>query len=147
LFERTLTDRERILGDDHPHTLTCRHNLAYAYRSARRLDEAIALFERTLTDYERVLGDDHPKTLTCRHNLAYAYEPAGRLDEAIPLYERTLTDRERVLGADHPDTLNSRHNSPTPMSRRGASTRRSRCTSAAVAATGSCCGPTGTRWR
>ena len=85
-IERTLADRERVLGADHPDTLASRNNLAGAYRSAGRLDEAIALFERTLADRERVLGADHPHTLTSRNNLAGAYESAGRLDEAIPLY-------------------------------------------------------------
>ena len=107
---RTLADAERVLGADHPDTLTSRNNLAYAYQAAGRVDQAIPLFERTLADAERVLGADHPDTLTSRNNLAYAYQAAGRVDQAIPLFERTLADRERVLGADHPDTLTSRNN-------------------------------------
>jgi len=107
---RILADAERVLGADHPDTLTSRNNLAGAYESAGRLEEAIRLHERTLADAERVLGADHPDTLTSRSNLAYAYESAGRLEEAIRLHERTLADRERVLGADHPDTLGSRNN-------------------------------------
>ena len=83
LYERTLPDSERVLGADHPDTLTSRNNLAGAYASAGRLDEAIPLSERTLADRERVLGADHPDTLTSRNNLAYAYQSAGRLDEAI----------------------------------------------------------------
>ena len=110
ILQRTLVDRERVLGADHPDTLTSRNNLAYAYASARRLGEAIPLFSRTLADRERVLGADHPDTLTSRNNLAFGYKSAGRLSEAIPLYERTLADRERVLGADHPQTLTSRNN-------------------------------------
>jgi tetratricopeptide (TPR) repeat protein len=72
LFERTLADRERVLGADHPHTLTSRNNLAGAYESAGRLDQAIPLFERTLAEYERVLGADHPDTLTSQNNLERA---------------------------------------------------------------------------
>ncbi|HTY33470.1 FxSxx-COOH system tetratricopeptide repeat protein [Mycobacterium sp.] len=101
-------DCERVLGADHPDTLTSRHNLAYAYASAGRLDEAIPLLERTLTDRERILGADHSDTLASRHSLAGAYRSAGRLDEAIPLLERTVADCERILGADHPDTLELR---------------------------------------
>ncbi|WP_331761159.1 tetratricopeptide repeat protein [Nocardia sp. NBC_01377] len=106
----THTDHERVLGHNHPDTLSSRNNLAYAYESAGRLGEAIALYERTLTDRQRVLGEDHPDTLASRNNLALAYESAGRLGDAIPLYERTLTDYERILGEDHPNTLNSRNN-------------------------------------
>jgi hypothetical protein len=34
LHERTLADFERVLGADHPDTLTSRSNLAEAYRAA-----------------------------------------------------------------------------------------------------------------
>ena len=70
LYERTLADRERVLGPDHPDTLTSRNNLAVAYRAAGRAAEAIPLLEQTLADRERVLGPDHPDTLTSRNNLA-----------------------------------------------------------------------------
>ena len=63
---RTLADRERVLGAGHPDTLTSRNNLAYAYESAGRLEEAIPLYERTLSDRERVLGAGHPDTLISR---------------------------------------------------------------------------------
>jgi hypothetical protein len=110
LAHHTLTDFERVLGADHPDSLASRNNLAYAYRSAGRVSEAIVLYEQTLTDRERVLGADHPSTLTSRNDLAGAYESAGRVSEAIALYEQTLTESERVLGADHLSTLTSRNN-------------------------------------
>ncbi|MFG2447533.1 tetratricopeptide repeat protein [Nocardia fluminea] len=109
-LHQALTDRERVLGVDHPDTLSSRNNLAGAYGSAGRVGEAIPMYEQTLTDRERVLGVDHPDTLTSRNNLAGAYGSAGRVGEAIPMYEQTLTDRERVLGVDHPNTLTSRNN-------------------------------------
>ena len=72
LHERTLADQERILGPDHPSTMTSRNNLAFAYRAAGRAAEAIPLFERTLADRERILGPDHPDTLASQDNLANA---------------------------------------------------------------------------
>ncbi len=78
LLERTLTDRERVLGPDHPHTLASRYNLANAYASAGDLTRAIPLHERALTDYERVLGPDHPDTRLVRGNLAFAMETRAR---------------------------------------------------------------------
>jgi tetratricopeptide (TPR) repeat protein len=82
LHARTLFDRERVLGPDHPDTVASRHHLAGAYRAAGRLDEAIELYTRTLADYERVLGPDHPYTITSRNNLAAAYRVACRINEA-----------------------------------------------------------------
>ena len=98
------------LGPDHPSTLTARNNLAGAYQTAGRLDEAIPLYEQNLEDRTRILGPHHPDTLTARNNLAYAYHDAGRLNEAIPLHEQNLEDRTRILGPRHPDTLISRDN-------------------------------------
>ena len=100
---------ERVLGADHPETLTLSHNLAFAYESAGQLGKAISLAKQTLAAHERVLGADHPDTLTSRSNLAYAYESAGELGKAIPLFEQTLADTERVLGADNPHTLAVSH--------------------------------------
>ncbi|WP_086055253.1 tetratricopeptide repeat protein [Protofrankia coriariae] len=106
----TVTQAFSILGPDHPDTLTTRGNLAYTYRTAGRVTEAIGLYEQTLTDRLRILGPDHPDTLTTRNNLASAYQTAGRLGEAIGLFEQTLTDRLRVLGPDHPQVVTIRRN-------------------------------------
>ena len=110
LYEQVLAERERVLGADHPDTLTVRNNLAGAYKSAGRLAEAVELFERVLADRVRVLGPDHPDTLAARNNLAGAYYSVGRFGEAIELLGRVLAERERVLGPDHPDTLTTRNN-------------------------------------
>ena len=111
--EQNLPAMERVLGADHPDTLTARNNLAAAYQAVGRIDEAVVLYEQNLPDMERVLGADHPNTLKARNNLAADYQEAGRIYEAIPLHEQNLADRERVLGADHPDTLQARNNLAT----------------------------------
>ena len=108
--ERLVAASERVLGPDHPDTLTSRDNLAADYHDAGRFDEAISLHEQVLAASERVLGPDHPDTLQSRNNLATAYYGAGRLDEAMSLDEQVLAASERVLGPDHPDTLQSRNN-------------------------------------
>lgn len=38
-----LVDRERLLGAEHPDTVTSRANLATSYRSAGRIDDALRL--------------------------------------------------------------------------------------------------------
>lgn len=110
LLERITVTAERILGPDHPTTLTSRNSLASAYESVGDLSRAISMYEQTLADRERVLGLDHEHTLVSRNNLAYTYQVAGDLGRAIPLLEQTLADRERVLGLDHSHTLVSRNN-------------------------------------
>ncbi|WP_425296582.1 tetratricopeptide repeat protein [Nocardia abscessus] len=88
--------------------MTARNNLAHAYDSAGRTDEAISLYEQTLADRERILGPHHPNTLNSRNSLAHIYRAVGRTDEAISLYEQILADRERILGLDHPRTVVAR---------------------------------------
>jgi tetratricopeptide (TPR) repeat protein len=109
-FEQIHAHRQRMLGNGHLDTLTSRHNLASAYQTVGRLDEAIDLHEHVLADYRRLVGDDHPDTLASANNLARAYQAARRTPEAIALHERVLADSQRVLGDDHPDTLASRNN-------------------------------------
>ncbi|MFJ4636029.1 tetratricopeptide repeat protein, partial [Streptomyces hygroscopicus] len=72
LYEQTLTDTVRILGEDHPKTLTSSNNLAYTYQAAGDLGRAIPLYKQTLTDTIRILGEDHPTTRLVRDNLRRA---------------------------------------------------------------------------
>jgi len=109
-LQRALAVHVRVLGADHPQTLTSRNNLAAAYETAGDLGRAIPLLEQALADRQRVLGADHPDTLGSRYNLAGAYVSAGDLGRAIPLYEQALAGCVRVLGADHPQTKLVRDN-------------------------------------
>jgi tetratricopeptide (TPR) repeat protein len=100
---------ERVLGAEHPDTLTIHHILAYAYRAAGRTAEAIAIFRSLLVTRERVLGAEHSDTLETRYNLATAYQDMGRTGEAIAIDEPLLATQERLLGAEHPNTLSTHH--------------------------------------
>jgi hypothetical protein len=62
LFEQVVGNRRRLLGDDHPRTLTSRKDLGHAYQRAGRVADAIALYERLLPDVRRLFGDDHSAT-------------------------------------------------------------------------------------
>jgi tetratricopeptide (TPR) repeat protein len=108
--ELTLAASQRMLGDDHPVTLTSMYNLADTYRHLSRLEEARQLHEQTLAARRRVLGDDDPDTLASMNNLAETYRHLHRLDEALKLHQQTLAARRRVLGDDDRDTLASMNN-------------------------------------
>ncbi|MFF3788022.1 tetratricopeptide repeat protein [Streptomyces sp. NPDC001933] len=62
-WEHMVAKCERLLGDEHPHTLTTRGNLAASYQQAGRTDDAINLLKQALAEYERLLGNEHPDTL------------------------------------------------------------------------------------
>ena len=71
-YRDILADRRRLLGDDHPDTLTSRATLAgLASRQGRRA-EAEDLYRRVIADRTRVLGASHPDTAAVRNELAQA---------------------------------------------------------------------------
>jgi hypothetical protein len=62
LFERALTDRRRMLGEDHPATLASANDLALDLGSLGDYERARQLNEDNFTRSRRVLGADHPNT-------------------------------------------------------------------------------------
>ncbi|MFJ9683536.1 tetratricopeptide repeat protein [Streptomyces sp. NPDC101194] len=109
-YAELLADRERLLGPDHPETLTTRHELAYWQGQAGDASGAATALTDVLADFIRLLGPDHPDTLTTQHNLAYWRGQAGDAAGAATAYAELLADRERLLGPHHLDTLTTRHN-------------------------------------
>jgi tetratricopeptide (TPR) repeat protein len=105
-----LSAAKRILGDEHPNTLTTRANLASSYWSAGRTDEALAIEEELLRDSERIRGNDHPRTVTARANLAISYWSTGHSKAAITVLERVVSDSERISGENDQNTLTARSN-------------------------------------
>ncbi|MFD1115671.1 tetratricopeptide repeat protein [Sphaerisporangium aureirubrum] len=106
----SLTLRRRVLGEDHPSTLTSRDNLAFVLWALGRLEEAEAEHRAVLAVRRRVLGEDHPSTLMSRDNLAGVLRDLGRQAEAEAEHRAVLAVRRQVLGEDHPSTLTSRNN-------------------------------------
>ena len=107
LLRRTLEAADRVLGPEHPYTLSSVNNLASCLQALGDAAGALPLFRHALAGYERVLGVEHPDTLTCVNNLASCLQALGDAAAALPLYRRVLGVRERVLGAEHPKTLSS----------------------------------------
>jgi len=96
---------ERVLGPEHPDTLSTVNNLAVLYDDQGKYEQAEPLYQRALEASERVLGLEHPDTLSTVNNLANLYADQGKYEQAEPLYQRALETRERVLGPEHPDKL------------------------------------------
>jgi len=107
---RTLEVRERVLGPEHPDTLTSVNNLAFLLERQGDYAAAEPLYRRALEAFERAVGPEHPVTLTSVNNLAGLLKSKGDYEAAEPLYRRALEARERVLGPEHPSTLTSVNN-------------------------------------
>jgi hypothetical protein len=54
----------RVLGEEHPSTLTSMANLAHTWKSQSRNEEAISLMEKCLELQKRILETHHPNTET-----------------------------------------------------------------------------------
>ena len=101
LLLETLEIQKRVLGDDHPETLTFMNNLASLYFAQGRYDEAEPLLLETLETQKRVLGDDHVETSLTVHNLACLYRDTNRLDKARLRFERVQRLWETKLSPEH----------------------------------------------
>ena len=86
----------RVLGLEHPDTLTSMANLASTFSNQSRWKEAEELFVQVMETSSRVLGLEHPSTLTSMANLASAYRNQGWWKEAEEL---------NVEGCSIPSTL------------------------------------------
>ena len=99
--------RKKLLGAEHPKTITSMANLAMIYFDQGKLKEAEQLLMHVLDMRKKLLGTEHPDTLTSMANLATTYFDQGNLNEAEQLMVQVLDISKKLLGAEHPDTLTS----------------------------------------
>jgi hypothetical protein len=109
LQEQVVAVRSRILGMEHPDTLTAMNNLALTLGDQGDLSGARSLQEQVLATQLRLLGEEHPKTQSSITNLAATLRIQGDFASARKLQEQALATRRRVLGEEHPDTLTAMH--------------------------------------
>jgi Tfp pilus assembly protein PilF len=121
--KKTLRIRKRVLGEDHPQTLSVMKNLAITYRNQGRqiqadelqekplrmreqgkLDEAVEILERTLALIAKLeLTNDLMAETTTQLGVTYSYQ--GRHRKAVELLQKALAKRRESIGETHPDTL------------------------------------------
>ncbi|KAF5854931.1 hypothetical protein ETB97_010614, partial [Aspergillus alliaceus] len=101
---------KKVLGPEHPHTLTSMTNLASTYWNQGRWKEAEELQMQAMETRKQVLGPEHPDTLISMANLASTYWDQGRWKEAEELEVQAMETCKQVLGPEHPDILTSMHN-------------------------------------
>ena len=92
----------RVLGADHPDTLTTRFIVAVALAQSQ-LAEALIDLRGLLDDQLRILGAEDPRTFST-NLLAAGLAQQGRVEDALTAFRGLLEDEMRILGADHPVT-------------------------------------------
>ncbi|KAL5886639.1 hypothetical protein ACKVWH_001964 [Pyricularia oryzae] len=63
MLRETLALREKVLGPEHPSTLTSMGNLAWVLNNQGKYEEAEQMLRKTLALYKQVLGPENPSTL------------------------------------------------------------------------------------
>ena len=109
----------RLLGAEHPQTLTSANNLAMSLSNQGKYADAETIQREVLGVTKRVLGAEHPDTLTYANNLALSLLDQGKYADAETIQREVLGVRKRVLGAEHPDTLTVANNLAMSLSDQG----------------------------
>jgi tetratricopeptide (TPR) repeat protein len=99
-----LADRRRVLGPDHPDTVTSINNLADAYQAGGDLGRAVPLYEQALAD--RLANASRPE------------EALAATGEAVEAYRRLATARPDAFEPDLATALNNLGNQLSSLGRR-----------------------------
>ena len=110
LQQSALTTRRRLLGDEHPDTLTSLNTLGAILADQGKLDQAEQTYRHALEIRRRVLGDDHPDTLESLNDLGLVMYYEGKLKQAEPIVREAMEKRRHVLGLSSEKTLSSINN-------------------------------------
>lgn len=102
-----LSGRKDVLGEDHPHTIQNRANLAQIHVANGDYAAAEDITRETLRIHVEKLGEDHYLSLHMMNNLGYLLFGQERFAEAAETLHCVARKREAILGPEHCDTLNS----------------------------------------
>jgi eukaryotic-like serine/threonine-protein kinase len=108
LERKLMSMQRRVLGPDHPDTISTVSELAFTLCEGKiNCDEGIRLNEEVLEKQKRALGPEHRYTLVTMDNLAIMLAEDGRLPEAERLQRESLAIHMRVFGAENLSTIHA----------------------------------------
>jgi tetratricopeptide (TPR) repeat protein len=99
LFTQVIQTRKRVLGEEHPDTLTSMADLASTLWSQGRWKEGEELEARVMEMRKRVLGEEHIDTLTSMGNLASMYRDQERGEEAEEMKVQLIKTSSKMLAS------------------------------------------------
>ncbi|KAH0543886.1 hypothetical protein FGG08_001787 [Glutinoglossum americanum] len=109
----------RILGEEHPETISVMSNLAKTLGHQGKLEEAASMKKEVLEKRKRILGEEHPDTISAVGNLAVTLGAQGKLEEAVSMINKVLEKRKRILGEEHPETISAMGRLASMLGRQG----------------------------
>ena len=96
-----LTNKQRVLGAEHPDVGLSQANLAMALKGLGRNQEALSHLERATVMIEHGLGSSHPSLATILSNKGEVLNALGLYREARRAFERARGIWEQEFGADN----------------------------------------------
>ena len=82
--------QQRVLGPEHPDTLTSMANLSTRLAELGQHEEAADMARQALAGRQRVLGPEHPDTLSSMDNLSNRLAELGQHEEAADMARQAL---------------------------------------------------------
>ena len=110
LFDRVAASRGRVLGPDHPNSLSTRLEQGFVLKMAKRNDEAEGTFASVLEGMRRLHGETNPITLICAGFLASIYLEQQRHDEVEALLSPIVGTMREMLGEHHVEYRAAQYN-------------------------------------
>ncbi|KAJ5097512.1 hypothetical protein N7456_008233 [Penicillium angulare] len=105
LVTKSRTEFERILGSDHPWTISSAILQAKIFGLQGQLNNAQETLFNILKRCEKVFGNEHHVTLQAKDDLAEIYYNQSRFQDAEKLWEQILLFRKASSGEQHSSTL------------------------------------------
>jgi hypothetical protein len=111
--------QKRVVGAEHPDTLTSANNLATSLSHQGKHADAERIHREVHSVLKLMLGAEHPSALMSASSLAMSLSNQGKYDEAERIQREVVGVQKRVLGAEHPSTLTSTHHLAASLADQG----------------------------
>jgi hypothetical protein len=110
LMEKNAALADKLLGPDHPRTLSIKSALGNALNATGQHERGAEMHRRLLDDAIRIHGEKSEDALAAMTNLAISMAAAGRNDEVSALRTRVYEVGRSFLPGDHIRFQNARRN-------------------------------------
>jgi len=109
LAERSLAERRRLYGEDHPETAESRLTLAEVRYAKGEVEAAEKDLRAVLPRLAAAYGADSIETIRARDTIAAALLDEGKVPEALAMMQDVVASRRRRFGPNHSETGRGLH--------------------------------------
>ncbi|KAI0829146.1 kinesin light chain [Hypoxylon sp. FL0890] len=109
-FRRTLALARKVLGEEHPETLSTMRSLGRAILSQGNYISAEKILSETVAICNKALGKEHHETLSSTISLCISLMRQGKYFEAEKILLENLELTRKVYGREHINTLTAMSN-------------------------------------